>query len=219
MSRKSGLPHVKLLGGDGREATQAFLPLDADFWNHDATRYTLFLDPGRVKQGILPNEQLGPPLVEGGEYTIVVDSLWQDAHGRPLVASHKVQFRAAAPRHQMVEIAKWRVRAPAVGSREPLVVQFPYALDHGLLLRSLGVETARGAAVSGEGLVQRGEQEWRYLPREPWRAGEYRLVILSIVEDGAGNRIDRPFEVDMFARVDSLAAPERYQLGFVVKDG
>jgi hypothetical protein len=50
----------------GRPVDIPFLPVQADFWNADHTRYTLFFDPGRVKQGILPNEQLGRPLRAGG---------------------------------------------------------------------------------------------------------------------------------------------------------
>jgi len=56
MGRPSGIPHMKLLGADGREIDGAFLPLDYEFWDPDHTRFTAFLDPGRVKSGILPNK-------------------------------------------------------------------------------------------------------------------------------------------------------------------
>ena len=49
MSRTSGLEFMKLLGEQGREIKAAFLPLDADSWNHEHTGYTAFLDRGRVK--------------------------------------------------------------------------------------------------------------------------------------------------------------------------
>jgi hypothetical protein len=38
----------------------------------------------------------------------------------------------------------------------------------------------------------------------PWKAGQYRLVAASILEDVAGNRIGRPFEV---ASLNGRAAP------------
>ncbi len=217
MSRTMGLHHITLSDDKGREVKQAFLPLEADFWNHDATRYTFFFDPGRVKRGILPNEQMGPPLTTGRRYTLVIDSLWKDSFGRTLAGSFDRSFRVVPPDHEKIAIAAWTVRAPARSAREPLIVSFPKQLDHGLLLRALGVETARGVAVSGEGSVEQGEIEWRFTPRDAWRPGEYQLLILSILEDGAGNRIDRPFEVDKFERVDSVATPERYTIKFVVK--
>ena len=54
MGRRGGLDHVKLLDETGDEVDDPFLPLDAEFWNADRTRYTLFFDPGRQKRGILP---------------------------------------------------------------------------------------------------------------------------------------------------------------------
>lgn len=62
-----------------------------------------------------------------------------------------------------------------------------------------------------------GEREWRFVPREPWRAGDYHLVVLSILEDVAGNRVGRAFEVDMFDRVDSTVVPERTTRPFTVR--
>ena len=59
-------------------------------------------------------------------------------------------------------------------------------------------------------------REWRFTPTDPWRAGNYQLLVLSIIEDAAGNRIDRPFEVDVFERVDKTPAPERHMMPFTI---
>ena len=65
MDWRSGYDYVMLLDDRGQEVVDAFLPLDADFWNDDRTRYTVFFDPGRVKRGILPNKQMGRALEAG----------------------------------------------------------------------------------------------------------------------------------------------------------
>ena len=65
MGRPSGIPHLKLLGSTAGEIEGAFLPLDYEFWDSDHTRFTAFLDPGRVKSGILPNKQMGRALDAG----------------------------------------------------------------------------------------------------------------------------------------------------------
>ena len=72
MGRPSGIPHMKLLGADGREIEGAFLPLDYEFWDPGHTRFTAFLDPGRVKSGILPNKQMGRALDTGRTVTLVI---------------------------------------------------------------------------------------------------------------------------------------------------
>ena len=59
MGFRGGTEYVHLLDGDGQVVDEPFLPLDVALWNENRTRYTLLLDPGRVKRGILPNAQMG----------------------------------------------------------------------------------------------------------------------------------------------------------------
>src|SRR5262249_40037029 len=62
MGNGAAVDFVHLFDERGQEVPFPFLPVEADFWNRDHTRYTLFFDPGRVKQGILPNRESGRPL-------------------------------------------------------------------------------------------------------------------------------------------------------------
>ena len=39
------------------------------------------------------------------------------------------------------------------------------------------------------------ETRWRFTPRVAWVAGDYALVALTLLEDPAGNRLGRAFEV------------------------
>jgi len=122
-----------------------------------------------------------------------------------------------APDERVIDLRLWRIVAPAAGTREPLTVIFPKSLDHGLLTRALGVETSGAKQVLGSVEVARNETEWRFTPDAPWGRGTFKLLVLSFLEDAAGNQIDKPFEVDMFQRVDRTAAPERRLLPFIVK--
>ena len=125
MSRSSGIPHMKLLGSDGREIDGAFLPLDYEFWDPGHTRFTAFLDPGRVKSGILPNKQMGRALDTGRTVTLVISREWRDEHGLPLKEEYRRIFRVAAPVQKALDTASWRIEPPAAGSRNALVVTFP----------------------------------------------------------------------------------------------
>ena len=95
MGRPSGIPHMKLLGADGREIEGAFLPLDYEFWDPAHTRFTAFLDPGRVKSGILPNKQMGRALDAGRTVTLVISREWRDEHGLPLKDDYRRVFHVA----------------------------------------------------------------------------------------------------------------------------
>jgi hypothetical protein len=216
MSWRSGLEHIQLLDERGIVVPEAFLPLDYEFWNPERTRFTVFFDPGRVKTGILPHEQLGRPLRNGGSYTIAVSREWRDANGLPLKDDYRRTFRVGPEQTKALDPSRWQIAAPAAGSRDGLRVAFPEPLDHGLLMRALGVRFGTNS-VEGEIHVGRGEKEWTFIPSEPWRAGGYQLSALSILEDVAGNQIGRAFEVDEFEEVDRSPEPETITLSFSVR--
>ena len=63
-------------------------------------------------------------------------------------------------------------------------------------LRDAGPQmTSIGPRVVGDVRVDSNETRWTMTPNEPWRSGDYALIALGILEDLAGNRIGRPFEV------------------------
>jgi hypothetical protein len=209
MSRASALGFVRLVDDAGTEVKEAFLPLDVDLWNGDRTRFTVFFDPGRVKRGIRPNVELGRALHAGRKYAIVVDAAWPDTHGQPLASEFRYSFKAAAAEERPVQPADWSILRPAPDTKEPLMVTFPWGLDHGLLQRAVGVATSTGAAVDGTIVIDERERVWRFTPGTVWRTGEYQLVVLPILEDPAGNRVGRAFEIEMFQKPVSDKAVTR----------
>jgi hypothetical protein len=215
MGLKGGLDYVSLLDERGEKVVDPFLPLDTEFWNADRTRYTVFFDPGRQKRGITPNQQMGRSLEPGRRYTLVVDREWRDGNGLPLATSFRRDFTVGPADERPLDVKSWRVTAPAGGTRDAVVVTFPEALDHGLLLRALGV-WRDGKALAGDVAVDERETRWRFTPRDAWRAGEYQLTAFGMLEDLAGNRIGRAFEVDRFDRADRSAEPERTALPFTI---
>jgi hypothetical protein len=215
MSRSTALGFVRLVDDAGAEVREAFLPLDVDLWNGDRTRFTVFFDPGRVKTGIRPNVELGRALHAGRAYAIVVDPAWPDAHGRPLASRFRYSFRASAAEERPVQPADWSIAVPAANTRNPLVVAFPWALDHGLLQRTIGV-VADGQTLDGTIAVDEGERSWRFTPSAAWRAGTHQLSVLSILEDPAGNRVGRAFEIEMFQK-PAPDAGERVSVRFDVR--
>jgi len=217
MGRPSGIPHMSLRDQDGKEIEGAFLPLDYEFWSPDHTRFTAFFDPGRVKDGILPNQEMGRALTPGRSVTLVISREWRDQYGLPLKDDFKRVFRVGPADEHPLDTASWRIQPPpAAGGRDGLVVIFPEPLDHGLLMRALGVR--RGAdAVAGDIAIDQAETRWTFTPREPWRGGSYDLLALDILEDVAGNQIGRAFEVDNFDTVDKSPNPKTITIPFKIQ--
>jgi len=183
---------VELSGPGGkneRVETGAFLPVEANFWSPDHTRYTLFFDPGRVKEGIYPNRQSGRPLRAGHQYVLDIASTWTDANGQPMKAAYRHAFRVGPAVDKAIATSEWTVTRPAAGTRDRLVVKFPRPLDHGILARALGVEAAQARRIDGESAWRRMTPVWTFTPVAPWPSGEYNLVAQSFLEDPQGNQI------------------------------
>lgn len=216
MTVARAVDHFTLLDDAGGVVEAPFLPVDVALWNAGRTRFTLLFDPGRVKTGILPNERLGRALVRGRSYTLVVDGKWRDANGTPLATEYRHRFSVGPADTNGIDPAAWRLTEPPADGRQPLVVAFGKTLDYALLHRALIVSVADGRPVDGAIVLGEGETEWRFTPSMAWQPGEYRLTALPILEDGAGNRIGRPFEVDAAAGGEGADEPKAVTLPFRV---
>ncbi len=217
MSRGEAYRRVRLLDADGKPVDQPFLELGEELWDPDGKRFTLLIDPGRIKRGLKPREELGPVLEQGKTYTLVIDREWEDADGEPLKEAFRKTFRAAAADEAPPDPKTWRLDAPAAGGKAPLVVTFPKPMDHALLLDMLGVVDAGGRKIAGDVAVTDGQTRWRFTPRGPWAAESYRLVVDKRLEDLAGNSIDRPFEVDETHPTTTQAKVEMVETPFEVR--
>jgi hypothetical protein len=214
-SRKAG-EFVRLLdrtSGSDTVVEEAFLPVEADFWSPDHRRYTLFLDPGRVKRGILPNRERGRPLRAGHAYALAIAAEWPDENGQPLKAAFRHEFTAGPAIASGIDASAWRITPPTPGTRDRLVVEFDRALDHAVVARALGVERD-GIAVDGAGSVEAGDTRWVFVPRAAWPPGVYRLTAQPFLEDPQGNQIDRAFEV--VVDTPREPNPEPYRIPFVI---
>jgi hypothetical protein len=76
-------------------------------------------------------------------------------------------------------------------------VELGEPLDHALLQRLVWVEDQAGRPVAGEITLDDDDRSWSFTPHAVWHEGHHALVIDRRLEDLAGNRIGRPFEVDL----------------------
>ena len=214
MTRGQAWGNLRLVDGAGRAVDMPFLELDEELWDRSGKRLTVFIDPGRIKRGVLPLEEMGPALQEGGSYVLEVLPAWEDAEGKPLRAGHRKAFRVGPPDREPLDPVSWKIAAPRVGRTEPLTIGLGKALDHGLLRSALSIEGPGRAPVEGSVEVLDGERTWSFTPLEPWKAGELVLVVRTTLEDPAGNGIGRPFEVDVLEPFQKRLQVDVVRLGF-----
>ncbi len=207
----------KLVRDDGKQVLRPFLEIDEELWSADGLRLTILCDPGRVKRGLSPREQIGPILEEGRSYSLAIDANWPDADGRPLLAGYKKSFSVFAPDDEPVSPDDWKLVAPRAGSDSPLSLRLPKPLDHALLNRMLWVTDATGQRVEGTLAVGGGERVVTFTPAKPWVRGNYKLMIDALLEDVCGNRVGESFEIDVFRPIPLRPAAKLAERAFAVK--
>jgi hypothetical protein len=89
-------------------------------------------------------------------------------------------------------------------------------LDIGLLHRSLAVARSGEPPLRGTVAIGRGETEWRVTPESTWRRGPYELLVLSTLEDPAGNRLGRS-SIAATPPEDEPPPPEQLSVPFEVR--
>lgn len=209
--------HIHLLDDAGKEVDAPFLELAEELWDPEFRRFTLLFDPGRVKRGLKPREEVGPVLEEGKRYTLAIDSAWPDANRRPLAKQFKRTFTVGPPDDAPLDPAQWKLQPPGAGTDDPIVIRFGEPVDQALASRIIRVEADSGEQVLGEIELTDHQATWNFRPDQPWVTGSYRVVAETTLEDLAGNAIGRPFEIDQFDQVDEWIEKKTVELPFEVK--
>jgi len=209
--------YIHLRDDAGKPVELPFLEIDEELWNPEMTRLTLFIDPGRIKRGVQPLEEIGPALEEGKRYTLEIDAAWQDSTGLPLRENFRKSFRVGTQDREPPAPATWKIKTPKAGTRDPLTVNFPEPMDQALALRVIHVANPAGKLVDGTSSLSDHEQRWAFTPQASWTAGQHQLQVQNTIEDLAGNNIGKAFEVDLFEGVQRRFTNTVVKLSFEVR--
>jgi hypothetical protein len=217
MSRGNIYDHIRLRDESGKDVELPFLEIDEELWDSTMTRLTLIIDPGRIKRGVRPLEEIGPALEAGKSYTLAIGREWRDGAGNPLKEGFQKTFKVTTPDREPPDPARWKIEAPQAGSRDQLVVIFPEPMDHALSQRLIRVAAEQGEMVGGEVSLEDQERRWKFTPDTVWRRGRYQIIIQTTIEDLAGNNIGKPFEVDLFEGVERRLSTTSVKLSFEIR--
>jgi hypothetical protein len=217
MARGFAYDQVSLLEESGARVDNPFLELGEELWDPEGRRFTLFIDPGRIKRGLVSQEELGAALHEGRRYTLVIHRNWKDAAGNPLAAEFRKPFAVGRADRKALEVSAWKASEPVTGTKTPLTLAFPEPMDHAILERDIEVLDGNGTPVTGSVSVGPEERSWVFTPDLSWKTGGHSLRLGSAIADLAGNMIGRAFEIDVFDKVEDGSRPATHTLPFSVK--
>lgn len=216
MSRGEAGAYLHLLDENGKVLPGIFLPGD-ELWDPSFKRLTMTFDPGRIKRGLTSNMAMGPPIADGKRYTLEIDKDWQDARGVPMVEGYRKSFHGGPALRTSPDPTKWRIVPPKPGTSEPLVVDFTTPMNYALLQRMITVTDKARGAVTGTVSTADHEAQWRFTPSQPWRTGDYELVVDTGIEDLAGNHVGQLFDIDVFEHVTEHIDTKTMSLPFSIR--
>lgn len=194
MGREIAASDIRLVDSDGQEISQAFLPMRFDLWSTDRRRLTLILDPGRVKTGLASHEAFGRALNAGNRFELQISSALKDFEGCGLGADASFGFSVRSADRDPVAPDAWSIEGPIAGTRKALRVDLGHPHDHLSMAYRIRVADEGGQTVAGMINLEAYERIWTFVPRHPWTASNYKIVIDERLEDLSGNRPGVAFE-------------------------
>lgn len=200
-----------------QQEVELFLNLEKDLWNKEHTRLTLWLDPGRIKTGLIPNKLKGLPLKQGHSYTITVSGKWKSAMGIPLPKNYTKRIVVVKRDNQIPDILNWELSVPAANSKEALNIKFDKSMDAILAKESLRILYQGEIPVEGDYVLGKHERSILFKPVYTWNKGTYEIISQSIIEDLSGNNMKRLFDTNTVEQQNSSLSETYYKRSFIVQ--
>lgn len=216
MREGQSVRHLTLINNTSDTLKGTFLDLQPELWNEEGTLLTLWLDPGRIKRDLQPNQQMGTPLQANNNYTLLISEQWKDKNGTALIKSYRKDFVTTARDSISPDPKKWSVKTPALSSRQSLLIQFHESLDHNLAATTLHIIDKNNTTVTGVWKTNEQASEVSFITEYRWTEGDYLLQIESRLEDLAGNNINRAFDVDVRYKAKPASAKEIVSIPFTI---
>jgi hypothetical protein len=194
MQRGQVRAEISLLGPNGEPAPDTLYRAPVELWDRSMRCLTVLLDPGRLKRGVGPNRELGPPLETGQEYALAVGAGMTDLSGNQLSETVYKRFRVTDAVREPIAVERWKIVPPATNSRQPLVLMFPRPLDWALLSHTITIVSTCEQSIGGKIEIDQSERRWSFRPASPWAAGSYHVRVASSLEDVCGNSVTAAFD-------------------------
>ena len=212
----SMLDNIKVFNKTDAKEDAIFLKLENELWNAEHTQLTLWLDPGRIKRDLIPNQEKGLPIEEGKEYEITVTTDVKDADGMPLAKTHTKTLYVAARDSHSPRVKDWSIHRPTAVTKEALTIYFKEPLDAVLAVETIRINTENKEAVPGKFKLEQKERLLNFYPDIAWVQGNYEISVEPILEDLAGNNLNRLFDQNLSEKTAANDIAKAYKLVFTV---
>ena len=215
MSEGRAYQYCHLINSQTKDTVdQAFLELEPELWNDDRSVLTLWLDPGRIKQDLIPNKTLGTVLDFNTPYTLFISPGWKSQKGVATDSLYQRNFTTVVRDIWKPDVTEWIVTVPEKPN-DKLRILLNELHDWSLMRSSISIWKGDDE-VKGTIEVDECNRLFFLTPKEQWTPGEYQVRVDSRLEDFVGNNLNRLFETDVTNNATTNSQKE-YVLSFVVR--
>ncbi|WP_235297341.1 Ig-like domain-containing protein [Portibacter marinus] len=189
---------ISIIDEKGEEVERAILDEIPELWNEDRTQLSLWIEPGRTKRGLGPNEKLGPVFQPGQNYILRVSGEIRDREGIKLATNYDKEFKVITADRQSPDFEKWSVESTKVNGKVGLKIIFDEVMDVASTLDAFSVQ-----GIKGFWSIQDGERAILFEPEVSLSPGQYKIEVNPLIEDIAGNNLERPFDRDLTQNLET----------------
>lgn len=218
MSEGNAYENIHLLNAKGDTMADSFLELLPELWNEDQTRLTIWFDPGRIKRDLGPNNLLGLPLEKNQKYQLIINPKWQDKEGLCIKDSYRKHMLITKTDRKQTATKNWQIKSPPQYTSEALQIQFDEPLDFATAKKAFTILDANQNIIDGQVKLSLNETQLRFTPTNKWKSGTYAIKVSAILEDLAGNNLNRLFDRDLDREEEKRGEEAFYYLEFVVEN-
>ncbi len=199
--------HIQFRDGDGNPIDRSILHLGTPLLSADGTLLTIWIEPGRQKRLLGPNEHLGSVFEQDHEYALHISNTLKDAKGLPIETAINHSFATTEPDRVKPSTALWRIGSIRANTIEPLMIVCNEQMDYGSLLDAVSVHY-KGTTLEGQFNYNSELNEISFTPKHKWRKGTYSIKVGYQLEDLAGNNLvylfDRPLAEEQDSKLEDI---------------
>ncbi len=208
--------HIQFVDNYGEEISKAILPIENTLTNSKGTLLTLWIEPGRQKRDLIPNQQLGPVFVSGNDYKIIINKELKDQNGVPMLQTSAHKFTIADADRDLINISSWEVLPPVLKTKSSLIINCHESLDYTSALNGVFV-IYNNKKVAGNWEIKDNETKLIFNPLKIWNKGNYIILFNSKIEDLSGNNLNRLFDHKIENNINNSEPKKEFKLEFNIR--
>ncbi|MCH2032843.1 MAG: hypothetical protein MK202_04900 [Tenacibaculum sp.] len=190
--------HISLIDNrTQKKVDRALLPLETPLLSNDGKLITLWVEPGRQKRDLGPNKRLGKVLEIGESYTLKIDGNLKDAKGIPMKSDFRFTFKVSEADRTQPNINNWKFDLPNPKTKDALIIHLSDNLDYGSLSNNLKIYDNENKHIEGVFTIDSNNKKVMFSPFNKWKSISYVLKCNKLIEDVAGNNLERLFDRDI----------------------